>query len=533
MRSIRHLLNKYFANPAVFFSTVMLVTYLQTVLVMRSLLFELGTVYPWLWTLGFVILAFNISLVFTQTLFSLFVEDPVFPEVPLGELKGIRTAILACVKNEDEEVFERIRYTLKGNLTEGVHFWLLSDSSAEYVTKEKKWVERLCEEFGSGKIFYRVRPIPFERKQGNLAEWHESHADEYDYLFVTDADSTIPQGALTKLLAKAEHPVNQDIGIFQSAIYIVHDYSLFSRTNAVGQYYAQKLYFRVNQAVFKRAIGFGHNCLIRSKVFPALKLPVNVLSHDNWDTALADRAGYRTVFVSDVSTYEEATQNYLEERSRCKRWMKGTLQGWPILFMSKISWTTKFYIFYQCYIYLVHPVLLLWSIAGFLWSSDWSQVSLFVEISRDGLRPLLWVLLFTLGTLYGHKFFLSRSWADLKRIAFEVAVSTLVSLNNIFYISLDLFAIPFEGIVWKPMSKNPNARVSVKDCAKSLIGGTVFGWITLIGGILYSPFWVLAGFPISTSLILSIPVVYFTSKNLVWDPGYLVRSRQNTLLLEA
>ena len=350
---------------------------------------------------------------------------------------------------------------------------------------------------------------------------------------MTDADSTIPHGTLTKLLAKAEHPENADIGIFQSAIYIVHDYSLFSRANAIGQYYAQKLYFRVNQAVFKRAIGFGHNCLIRSKVFSAMKLPVNVLSHDNWDTALADRAGYRTVFVSDTMTYEEATQNYLEERSRCKRWMKGTLQGWPILFMSKISWTTKFYIFYQCYIYLVHPVLLLWSLAGFVWSSDWSQVSLFVERSYDGLKPLLWVLFFTLGTLYGHKFFLSRSWADLKRIAFEVVVSTLVSLNNIFYISLDLFSIPFEGIVWKPMSKNPNARVSVKDCTKALIGGTVFGWLTLIGGILYSPYWVPVGIPNCMSLILSIPVVYFTSKNLVWDPGYLARSRQNTSLVEA
>ena len=200
--------------------------------------------------------------------------------------------------------------------------------------------------------------------------------------------------------------------------------------------------------------------------------------------------------------------------------------------MSKISWTTKFYIFYQCYIYLVHPVLLLWSLAGFVWSSNWAQVSLFVERSEDGLRPLIWVLLFTLGVLYGHKFFLCRSLADVKRIAFEVIVSTLVSLNNIFYITLDLFSIPFEGLVWKPMSKDPNMRVSIKRCARVLISGTVFGWVTLIGGFLYSPYWVPVGFPICISLILSIPVVYFTSKNLVWDPGYLSRRKTN-LILEA
>jgi membrane glycosyltransferase len=197
MKSIRRWLNKCFRNPLSFFSVVLGVTYLQTSLVLRSLLFELGTVYPWLWTLGFVILAFNISLVFTQTLFSIFVEDPVFPEVPSSELSGIPTAILVCVKNEDEEVLERIRYTLRGNLAKGVHFWLLSDSDATFVAKEKEWIERLREEFGGDKIFYRVRPVPFEHKHGNLAEWHEKHAGEYDYLFVADADSTIPRGAVS------------------------------------------------------------------------------------------------------------------------------------------------------------------------------------------------------------------------------------------------------------------------------------------------------------------------------------------------
>lgn len=547
MRGFSRFLNRYGANPSVFFTLVIFITYLQTRLIMRSFLFELGNVWPWLWILGFVILAFNISLIFTQTLFSLFVEDPVLPEVPLSEIKGIRTAILVCVKNEADETPERIRYTLKGNLTQGIHFWMLSDSSRDYALKETEWVERLREEFGEDQIFYRRRPLPFERKQGNLAAWHERHGDQYDYLFVIDADSTIPKGVLTKLLQKGEHPENQEIGIFQSAIYIAHDHSLFSRANAIGQFYAQKLYFRVNQAVFKRTIGFGHNSLIRSKVFSELNLPEGVLSHDNWDTALADRAGYRTVFITDTVTYEEATQNYLEERTRSKRWMKGTLQGWPILFMSRISWTTKFYIFYQCYIYLVHPILLLWSLAGFILSSDWSEVSLFVERSAEGLKPLIWVLCFTLGTLYVHKFFLSRSWADAKRIAFEVAISTLVSLNNIFYISLDLFTAPFEGVVWKPMSKNPNARVSIIDCAKALIGGTIFGWLTLTCGILYSPYWVPVGFPICLSLILSIPVVYFTSKNLVWDrslaarlparqgrrAGSIGRSRQNLPLAEA
>ena len=515
MRLLRRFFNRWMVNPPAFFAVVLAVTFFQAALVLRVLHFELGRLYPYIWFAGFVILAFNISLIFTQAVYASLVEEPILPEEPAEKIRGIRTALLVCVKNEDDEALERIRYTLRGNFGEGVHFWLLSDSGPDYVEKEKGWLEKLNEEFGQEKIFYRRRPVPFERKQGHLAIWFEEHGRDYDYLFVSDADSSIPEGTLRKLIRKAEHPRNRDIGSFQSAIYIVHDHSLFARAGAIGQFYAQRLYFRVNQAVFGRTISFGHNCLVRSGAFRTLRLPSAVLSHDNWDTALMDRAGYRTAFVTDTLTFEEATQNYLEERARAKRWMKGSLQGWPILFMSGISFTTRYYIFYQIYLYLMHPILLAWILIGLIYGSEWVKVSLFTKGGPEGMRPLVSVLLFMVLVLYGHKFLLSRSLSDLKRIAFEVAVSTLVSLNNIFYITWDLFTLPFEKLHWRPMAKNPNQRVSLAACTHSLFVGTLFGAVTLLWGLLYSPYWVLTGFPILGSLIASIPTVYLTSKNLV------------------
>jgi len=504
------------ANPLVFFSAVFFLTFLQTHFVVKALYFGAGVLYPYFWLAGFVALAFNVSLIFIQSLYASFIEEPLLPEAGPEEIEEIPVALLLCIKNEEEAVLERIRYSLLGNLGPKTHFWLLSDSGADFVEREKEWVGSLKEEFGE-RVHYRWRSVPYERKQGNLADWFETEGRDYQYFFVLDADSIIPRGTVTKLLQKAEHPANQDIGIFQSAIYIVHDHSLFARANAIGQFYAQRLYFRVNQAIFNRAISFGHNSLIRSQAFQRIKLPTGILSHDNWDTAVLDREGYRTVFVPDTLTFEEAAQHYLEERARMKRWMKGSLQGWPILFMSGISFATRWFIFYQIYLYLMHPVLFLWILLGLVCGSRWFGMPLFHGLPPGSVHPLVPVLTFTVLVLYGHKFLLGRTFRDLKRIAFEVGVSTLVSLNNIFYTTLDFFSLPFEKLAWRPMAKDPNATVSLAACARELFWGTVFGLAVLLWGIFYSPYWLLTGLPILVSLILSIPAVYITSKHLTWS----------------
>ncbi|GEM_PF-644277 len=516
MKSLRHTMALLLANPLVFFSAVFFLTFLQTHFVVKALYFGAGVLYPYFWLAGFVALAFNVSLIFIQSLYASFIEEPLLPEAGPEEIEEIPVALLLCIKNEEEAVLERIRYSLLGNLGPKTHFWLLSDSGADFVEREKEWVGSLKEEFGE-RVHYRWRSVPYERKQGNLADWFETEGRDYQYFFVLDADSIIPRGTVTKLLQKAEHPANQDIGIFQSAIYIVHDHSLFARANAIGQFYAQRLYFRVNQAIFNRAISFGHNSLIRSQAFQRIKLPTGILSHDNWDTAVLDREGYRTVFVPDTLTFEEAAQHYLEERARMKRWMKGSLQGWPILFMSGISFATRWFIFYQIYLYLMHPVLFLWILLGLVCGSRWFGMPLFHGLPPGSVHPLVPVLTFTVLVLYGHKFLLGRTFRDLKRIAFEVGVSTLVSLNNIFYTTLDFFSLPFEKLAWRPMAKDPNATVSLAACARELFWGTVFGLAVLLWGIFYSPYWLLTGLPILVSLILSIPAVYITSKHLTWS----------------
>jgi membrane glycosyltransferase len=505
----------FFIHPVTFFSLVLLVTGAQAYSILNSLQFELGRIYPYLWFSGFVILAFNVSLIFVQSLYAIFIKDTALPEVKDEALSKVRVAILATIRNEEEGTFQRIFYSLKQN--PGFDFWLLSDSDVPFEEKERKWTESLRGELGRERIFYRRRVIPFERKQGNIAEWFHGEGVNYDYFFVLDADSMIPSSQIKKLILKAEHPKNENIGLFQSAIYIAHDHTLFARAQAVGQYFAQRLYFRVNQAVFGKTTSFGHNCLIRSKAFQRIKLPEGILSHDNWETALLDREGYRTAFVTDTLTFEEATPHYLEERLRTRRWMKGSLQGWPILFMKGVSFPVRFLIFYQIYLYLVHPLLLLWGFLGLFCGSRWFQIGLFRSGDPEAMRPLTLTLCFTFLVLFGHKFFLARSFKEVKLAIFEVLVSTLVSLNNIFYLTWDLFLLFFEKLRWKPMAKDPNSRIKLSDCTQALFAGSALGLAAFLWGVIYSPYWTLAAAPVWASLILSIPVVYFTSRDWTWE----------------
>ena len=495
-----------FARPGVFFSTVFLLTFLQIQLFLKTLCFEPGHVFLYLWILAFSFLALNISILAAQAIFRLFVKAPDFPKVEASQIVSLPVALLYCVRNEGFGLKERIRFTLQGNLLQNLSFWVLSDSDVRYGEAEEKIVRELREEFGEEKIFYRRRPIPEERKQGNIKEWLVEYGPRYKYFVVCDADSLLPEGWVEEALRIAEHPHHTRIGIFQSAIYVAHDASLYSRMLALGQFYAQRLYFHVNQAVLGRSISFGHNCLIRREAYEKITLPRGILSHDNWETALLEKEGYQTVFLSELVSFEEAPPHDLEEKRRSKRWLRGTLQGWPLLFLPRISFSTRFHIFYQIYLYGVQPVLFFWCLSGLIASPAF----------RNGMfaseRNALFLSTLTLLVLFGHKFTAAGNLADAKRILRETLFSTLLGLQNVFYGTLNFLLLSFEEFGWIPMVKNPIDRPTLLECFRGLLLGTLVGVLGLWVGFHRSSAWTFFALPVLASLIFSIPAVYRTSK---------------------
>jgi len=503
----RPFLERLLARPNVFFSLVFFFTLFQIRWFMQVVTFEPGSPLPYLLTLTFTFLSVNVSILATQAFFALFVKTPVFPRVNSSSVLTIPVALIYCVKNESFGMKERIRFSFTGNLLPNLHLWILSDSDEKHGLYEEKLIEEFRQEFGEERVFYRRRTPPYERKQGNLKDWLVRFGAPYKYFIVCDADSLLPEGWAEEALSMAEHPENHDIAVFQSAIYITHESSFYSRMQALGQFYAQRFYFLVNQAVLGQSISFGHNQLVRKEAFEKITLPEGILSHDNWETALLDKAGYKVAFIHDLISYEEAPAHYLEERKRAKRWLKGTLQGWPLLFLPGISLSTRFLIFYQIYLYLVQPLLFFWMVSGLL-SATSLRDNLFSGENTPGL--LLW----TLGLIFLHKFAVARSLRDAGRITKEVLFTTLLGLQGIFYGTIDWLTLPLERMGWVPMSKNPGDRPSFPDCVKGLLPGTLVGVLLLHAGLKISPAWTLYALPVITSLILSIPLVYLSSREL-------------------
>lgn len=498
-----------------FLWSLLVLTLGGTYLVGREILFGEEEILPSLWLIGFGILFANVVYLFLISILSIFLKEKPLRETYVNEFP--RTALCYFLRNEDTELlYQRMDWSFQGNRLPGLDFWILSDSDAEYEPGELGLVERFRQKYGN-RVHYRRRKIPFERKQGNIQDFVHSHP-EYSFLYICDADSSVPKGTVLKLLKKALHPANQDIAIFQTLVCTANARTYYARFEGIASETSQKLYFKTLQALFGEAISFGHHLLARREILERIKLPKGLLSHDNWDTARISQMWFRVAFVPDVFAFDEAPANYLEARRREARWAQGTLQGWPLLFLKGLSPGVRFLSFYGIYCYLAQPVFLLWVLAGLISQSyfagellsfrtDWLLLGHFVN------RTVYLILAFSLLVIFLHKLVIVRTREDLGKFFYELFLSTLVYSGNFFYSTLDLVCLPLRKLIWQPMKKDPFEELNLRKSLKAFLPGTMVGLFGLWYLFEGTPFPRLTALPILISLALGIPIVFFTSKS--------------------
>ncbi len=512
------------SRTRLFLSAVLLLTLLASGLVRSAMILTEDTAaISMIWLLGFTILFFNVAYLFVLITVYPWLRTPVLKESAINSYP--RTAIVYPIRDEESGVFARIFYSLRGNLLPNTDVWILSDSDRRRELFEQDMAQSLSNVFG-GKVFYRRRPHPLERKQGNLKDFLLEH-QEYEFMYVCDGDGMIPAGTLKKLISKALHPVNQDVAIFQSRIQIIHAKTWYARFERIGARFAQTLYFTFAQSVFGRSISFGHHQLVRTKPFRSIELPKGLLSHDNWDTVLLDQMGWRVCFVTDTVAFDEAPSNYLEARARDRRWSRGTLQGIPLIFERGITPASRFLAFYGIYLYLAQFIFFFWVILGiyansflagrlidFRMNTVWSGY--FTNTILHGL------LFTTLAVVFGHKLVLVRSLKDLWQYLYELVFSTLLVLNNCLYQTLDIMSLPFRSgkVSWKPMTKDPFQRVSLGMCARAFWPTTVCGLYGLWFCLAQMPHFTWQVSPILLAMTISIPAAYLTSGRI---PEHMAR----------
>jgi membrane glycosyltransferase len=291
------------------------------------------------------------------------------------------TAVVMPVYNEDTQtVFGNIRAVYDSLRERGelapYDFYILSDSTdpTKAVEEGMAWADLCRQTNGFGKIHYRRRKIPVNRKSGNIADFCRRWGYRYRYMVVLDADSVMTGQAVSSLVRLME--ANPRSGIIQTMPRLVKAETVFGRI----QQFASRLYapvFAAGLNFWQQGVGnyWGHNAIIRVLPFlancglPVLpgKAPIGgkILSHDFVEAALMLDAGWQVWFAYDLDgSYEELPPNLTEYVKRDRRWCQGNLQHMWFLLARNIQPISRIHLVQGILAYVSAPLLALFVAIG-------------------------------------------------------------------------------------------------------------------------------------------------------------------------
>ena len=450
-------------------------------LLVFPVLFELrvragGALFALLWVICYAFLSITTAYAFTTYIAFLFVKPP----RPLPELEHTPTdksvALVCTVRNEEVGLYERLKFSLNGNVGGPIDFWLLSDSDEAQEERELAIMECLRKDFPGSRMYYRRRKEHIHFKPGNLAEWLFCRGGkDYDYFFILDADALVTSGSIAKLLRKAEHPDNWDIWHYQCKTAILHDYTHFAYLQKIALEIHERLVFPTIYAICGQWISYGHSNLINTKGFLIAMPPTDELSHDVWDAAALDRVGYRSVIAIDITVYEEAPANFLVAHKRDKRWAQGSLSAFKLLGDSRVSLIQRFFVFQGGVQFLNNFVFSLWLLLQF-----WNMVFLRnggldfpvnFAIGAFAMNHTLFIVtLAAMGTFLGYPFLVARNFKDVKSYLWGLVYSNLTMMNSLINGCMNVISIIFSPLrSWVPMEKDPFAKSPILNLLKKTI----------------------------------------------------------------
>ena len=254
-----------------------------------------------------------------------------------------RTAVLMPIYNENAgEACARIaamyRSLEEAGGLEGVHFFLLSDSSDPrcWLEEERCWLATRRRLGARGRLFYRRREENSGRKPGNIADFCRRWGASYDYLVVLDADSLLAGPSLMELIRRME--ADPHLGLLQTWPRPLRGATLLARCQQFAASIGGPLVVGGMAALAGRVGNYwGHNAIIRSRAFiescglPKLggrpPLGGEILSHDFVEAALLVRNGWDVRLDAEIGgSYEEGPPNLIESLRRDRRWCQGNLQ---------------------------------------------------------------------------------------------------------------------------------------------------------------------------------------------------------------
>ncbi len=443
------------------------------------------------------------------------------------------TAIIMPIYNEDvTRVFEGLRAIYlslqeTGQL-EHFDFFILSDSddTNKWIEEEVAWLE-LCRQLQAfGKIFYRKRRKPINRKSGNVSDFCRRWGKRYRYTVVLDADSLM-SGILIEGMVRIMEK-NSGIGILQTFPKQIGSETLLGRV----MQFAQSLYGPAFMAGLDywqsgEANYWGHNAIIRTAPFiencalPALpgKEPFggHILSHDFVEAALMRKAGYAVRLLrTPHGSYEEGPPTLTDMLKRDRRWCQGNMQHFWLLFakgwhpMSRLNFFHGILSYASSVLWFVFLIL-----STFLAALPGARASEQVELAEELLLGLTVTLIFLPKVvilldelLTGRLFrpFKLRLATFLSCMGDTIVFTLMAPVLMVFHAQFVIYTILGKGVTWAAQRRKLDGSIDwwgaiVTYGPISLLGlvWAVIAWFVSLNFLLWIS-------PILISMLLAIPL---------------------------
>lgn len=450
------------------------------------------------------------------------------------------TAIIIPVYNEDvTRVFEGLRAVYhsleKTGRLEHFDFFVLSDSddSNKWVEEETAWLE-LCRQLNAfGRIFYRKRRTPINRKSGNVSDFCRRWGKRYRYMIVFDADSVMSGALMVNMVRLMEK--NPGIGILQTFPKQIGADTLLGRVMQFAQslygpaFIAGLNYWQCGEANF-----WGHNAIIRLAPFieycalPPLpaKVPFggHIMSHDFVEAALMRKAGYAVRLIpTDHGSYEEGPPTLIDMLKRDRRWCLGNMQHFWLLFARGWHPISRLNFLHGIMSYVSSPLWLMFLVLGTIMgtfgegtmghqASFAGQLLLGLTIMFIFLPKTLIVMdeVFT-GRLF--KPFRLRLLTAFSSVLDTIIFTFMAPVMMIFHSKFVMKTILGQGVSWVAQRRKLGSGIDWREPILTFGGCSLLGLAWGALGFFISPTFLLWISPVLLALVVAIPFAIMTSSN--------------------
>lgn len=448
------------------------------------------------------------------------------------------TAIIMPVFNEDvTRVFEGLR-SIYLSLEQTGHsqsfdFFILSDSNqtSQWIEEETAWLE-LCRQLNAfGRIFYRKRRKPINRKSGNVSDFCRRWGKRYRYMLVLDADSLMSGGLITSMTRIMEK--NPGVGILQTFPKQIGAETLLGRVMQFAQalygppFMAGLDYWQCGEANF-----WGHNAIIRLEPFikycalPPLpgKEPFggHILSHDFVEAALMRKAGYAVrLLATNRGSYEEGPPTLVDMLKRDRRWCQGNMQHFWLLFakgwhpMSRVNFAHGILSYASSLLWCLFLVFSTFLAATALPHADAQAVRaeqiLLVVTAMLIFLPKMAILLDELITGRLFKPLKMRLLTFISSMFDTVIFTLMAPVLMIFHSQFVVYTVLGKGVRWVTQRRKLDGRVDWAEVFFTFWVVSVIGIVWGVLGYLVSHSFLLWFSPILGALLLAIPMAIVVS----------------------